>query len=65
MRGFLLFIVICIFSGFMTDVINHMIKDDNVFIRFIGYAIAVVGAIFVLWLVLFCFFEIDLLRAVL
>lgn len=62
---FWLFIVICIFCGFMTDVINHMINDDNVVIRFIGYAIAVAGALFVLWLVLFYFFEINLLRGIL
>ena len=61
---FWLLVVICIFCGFMTNVINHMIKDKNAVIRFLGYAIAVVGALFVLWLVLFCFFGIDLLEFV-
>lgn len=60
-----LFIVICIFGSFMTDVVNRMIKDKCDVIRFIGYAIAIVGAVFVLWLVLFCFFQIDLLKVVL
>lgn len=59
---FLLFCVICIFCGFISEVVNNMFKDEKAIIRFLGYFIAVVMAIGVLWLVLYCYFDINLLR---
>ncbi len=58
---FLLFCVICIFCGFITGVVNQMINDKNAIIRFLGYFVAIVVAIVVLWLVLYCYFDINLL----
>lgn len=60
---FLLFCVICIFSVFISDVVlQHMINDKKAIIRFLGYLVAIVIAIGVLWLVLYCYFNINLLN---
>lgn len=59
---FLLFCVICIFCGFIIDVVNHMINDEKAIIRFLGYLVAIVVAIGVLWLVLYYYFNINLLN---
>ncbi len=61
-NSFLPFCVICIFCGFITDVVNHMINDEKAIIRFLGYLVAIVVAIGVLWLVLYCYFNINLLH---
>jgi len=60
MKGFLLFIIICIFAEFIIYVVNSMTKDRNTGIRLLGYVIAIVSAFSVLWLVLFYYFGINL-----
>ena len=45
-------IVLLIFGSFIMEVVNNMINDRNVVIRFIGYAIAIILAIATLLIVL-------------
>lgn len=59
---FLLFCVICLFCSFMIKLVKFMINDKKAIIRFLGFFIAVVTAIGVLWLVLCCYFDINLLN---
>ena len=61
-RMFLLFGVICMFCGVIINVVENMINDEKTIIRFLGYLIAIVVAIGVLWLVLYCYFDINLLN---
>ncbi len=58
----LLLCVICIFCGFIINIVNHMINDQKAIIRFLGYLIAIVIAVGVLWMVLYYFFDINLLK---
>lgn len=64
MEGFLLFIVILFFLEFIVNIVNSMSKDRNTGIRLLGYVIAIVSAYSVLWLVLFYYFGINLLRMI-
>lgn len=57
---FLLFCVIYAFCSFIMKIVKYMIDDKNAIIRFLGYFIAVVAAFGVLWLVLYCYFDIKL-----
>lgn len=61
-HSFLLFCVICIFFVFINKVVTCMINDEKAIIRFLGYLVAIVVAIGVLWLVLYCYFNINLLN---
>lgn len=61
--SFLLFGVIFVFISFILEMTERMTKDKNVAIRFLGYFIAAVAAIGVLWVVLYCYFDINLLEA--
>lgn len=53
-------IVVAIFCSFMIKVLNNMIRDANVVIRFLGYAVAIVVAVGVLGLVLNYYFNINI-----
>ena len=59
---FLLFGIICIFIFAISDVLEKMINDANTIIRFIGYLVAIVIAILVLFIILYYFFSINLLN---
>lgn len=59
---FLLFCVIGIFFSFMIVLANDMAHDLNPIIRFLGYLVAVVMAAGVFWLVLYWYFDINLLN---
>lgn len=61
-RPILLFCVIFIFVVVIKDLVDYMTQDKNAIIRFLGYFVAVVVAIGVLWLVLYCYFDINLLK---
>lgn len=61
-RSLLLFSVICIFVAFITAIADCMVNDKSAIIRFLGYCIAVIMAVGVLWLVLYCYFDINLLN---
>ena len=59
---FWLFCVICVFGWYICRVVENMIQDQNVVIRFLGYFVAIIMAIGILWLVLYFFFNINLLK---
>lgn len=61
LHNFLLFFVFCLFTSFIIKIVNIMINDKNALIRFIGYIVAIVIAIGGLLIVLYCFFNINLL----
>ena len=61
-HNFLLFCVIILFASFVINVVNIMIRDDSAIIRFIGFIIAIVIAVLVLFTFLYCFFNINLLN---
>ena len=65
LHKFLLFCVIGFFSSFILKIINIMIRDNSAMIRFIGYLVAIVIAIFVLFIILYYFFNINLIRIIL
>ena len=55
------FIALVVFSSFVGEVTGKMMKDQQPVIRFLGYVVAIVMAIAVLWLVLYWYFNINLL----
>ena len=59
---FLLFGIICIFVFAISDVLEKMINDANTIILFIGFLVAIVIAILVLFIILYYFFSINLLN---
>ena len=61
LHNFLLFFVFCLFASFIIKIVNIMINDKNALIRFIGYIVAIVIAIGGVLIVLYCFFNINLL----
>ena len=54
-------VAIAIFCSFMLKVLNKMFNDSNVIVRLLGYAVAIVIATGVLWLVLNYMFKINIL----
>lgn len=58
----LFFVIIFYVSLIMNAVINIMIRDNSAIIRFIGFIIAIVIAVLVLFSGLYCFFNISLLK---
>ena len=54
-------VTIVIFGGFMLKVLERMFGDPNVIVRRLGYAVAIVVAIGVLWLVLNVILKINIL----
>lgn len=54
-------VTIVIFGGFMLKVLERMFGDPNVIVRLLGYAVAIVVAIGVLWLVLNVILKINIL----
>ena len=54
-------VTIVIFGGFMLKVLERMFGDPNVIVRLLGYAVAIVLAIGVLWLVLNVILKINIL----
>lgn len=54
-------VTIVIFGGFMLKVLGRMFGDPNVIVRLLGYAVAIVTATGVLWLVLNYMFKINIL----
>ena len=57
----LLFCVIYVFWSVMKEVINFMVIDQNVIIRFLGYLLAIVVAVGIFVLILYCYFNINLI----
>lgn len=56
MTTFYFLCAIAVFYLFISKVLDRMMKDGNGIIRFLGYIIAIIIAIGVLWLVLnYCF----------
>ena len=59
---FLLLLVLILFSNFIMNLIKFMIRDKKAIIRFIGYILAILMAVFVLYIILYCYFDIKLLE---
>ena len=59
------FLLLCLIGGvayfLIEQVSNAMLHDNNAIIRFLGYIVAFVTAIFVLVFILYHFFDINLL----
>ena len=63
MKNFLLFCLLILFSGFIVIVADVMKNDKNAIIRFIGYLLDIILAVLVLYIILYYYFNINLLEA--